>query len=124
MPPPREQCNAGPMARNQRLLLGARPPFDLAFRCDCVGDDLEMLGKHQADRPTLSHIAVEPTFVMLSDAPLKIGASDANVVAAIRTMQNLNTGTAQRAIPILRDAPDGAPQDEDGERTMSIRTPP
>ena len=107
-----------PISRDQRFLFLARPSFDLPLGTDRINDHVEVLRKHQPDRPAGRSVSTKVPAIVLGDAHQFTRRAD--VVAPVGAMQNVKIGTVHRAALILRDAPDGAPQDEDAERLRSI----
>ena len=95
-PPLRQQTGASPFAARQGLLLGTRPPFDLPFCGDRIGDRLKMLGEDQRDWTTTFGIAAKYPRIVLSNAQLKFLARRANVVTTIRAAQNVQVCSDHR----------------------------
>ena len=115
MPPTREQCNAGPISRDQCFLFGTGPTFDLPLCGNRISDPVEMLRIDQTDGPAPRRKTCEMAFVVFGDATFEIGARGPDVISAVRTVQNVQAGAAHGPSPSFETRPAGAPQDEEGE---------
>ena len=67
-------------SRDQCLLLGARPAFDLPLGGDRIHDAIEVIGIDQDDRSARRCVAAEITRLMLGEADLEVRSRRADIV--------------------------------------------
>ena len=87
------------IATDQRFLLCARPPLDLALRRDRIGDALEPIRENQDDRTTRRSVSAVGTGIVLRHAQFQPLARGSAIVAAVRAAQNVNVCAVDHGRP-------------------------
>jgi hypothetical protein len=76
-------------AADQRLLLVAAPAFDLPFGGSSIFETLEMLMKHNCNRPSVCRIPTASARLMFGDPLVEAANRGADVIGIVGTTENV-----------------------------------